>query len=244
MEAMRIPMTVVLALALAACGSKVGTDDGSGTETESSASEGTAAPGTASSDETGAPACSEYASAPEIGPAVAISVRHEGTTPVFFEPHGCGGALQFAIFDAAGDGVPYLLDDECFPNTCEGFVGASDCLVGCNDCAPPYAGRIDAGAVGEGQWPGRRLESLELSQACAPAAECAATCVRPDQAAAGTYAIELTVWRTCTGTCECDPPTSEVCGLWTGDEQLADPVTFTAMIDYPAETSVELVITD
>jgi hypothetical protein len=51
------------------------------------------------------------------------------------------------------------------------------------------------------------------------------------------------VWRTCTGTCECDPPTSDVCGLWVGDEQLDDPVTFTAMIDYPAQTSVELVIT-
>lgn len=28
------------------------------------------------------------------------------------------------------------------------------------------------------------------------------------------------------------------------DEQLADPVTFTAMLDYPLETSVELSITD
>lgn len=241
---MRISMTPVLLLALVACGSKAGTDEGSGTETTTSASEETAAPGTASSDETGAPACSEYASTPDIGPAVAITVRHEGTMPVFFEPHGCGGALTFSIFDAAGASVPYLLDAECFPNTCEGFVDASDCSVGCNDCAPPLAGRIDAGAMGEGQWPGQRLEELELSPACAPADGCPDTCVRPDQAPAGTYAIELTVWRTCTGTCECDGPTSGVCGLWTGDEQLDDPVTFSAMIDYPAQTSVELVITD
>lgn len=241
---MRIPTTLVLVLVLVACGSKAGTDDGSGTEPTTSASEGATASSTAALDETGAPACSEYASTPDIGPAVAITVRHEGTAPVFFEPHGCGGALTFAISDAAGTSVPYLLDAECSPNTCEGFVQASDCSVGCNDCAPPYAGRIDAGATGEGQWPGQRLEELELSPACAPASDCPATCVRPDRAPAGTYSIELTVWRTCTGTCECDAPTPGVCGLWTGDEQLDDPVTFTAMIDYPAQTSVELVITD
>jgi hypothetical protein len=229
---------------LAACGSKTGTDEGSGTETTTSATEDTVTPSTASSDETGAAACSEYASTPDIGPAVAITVRHEGTTPVFFAPNGCGGALTFAIFDAAGDLVPYLLDAECFPNTCEGFVDAADCSVGCNDCAPPSAGRIDAGAEGAGQWPGRRLAPLELSEACAPADGCPATCVRPDQAPSGSYRVELTVWRTCTGTCECDAPSSGVCGLWTGDEQLDDPVTFTAMIDYPAQTSVELVITD
>lgn len=236
-------MLPALALVLVACGSKAGTDDGAGSETTAAASGDTAPPGTAS-DETGAPSCSEYDSTPDIGPAVTITVRHEGTAPVFFAPHGCGGALTFAITDAAGLDVPYLLDDECFPNTCEGFVGAAECLVGCNDCAPPQAGRIDAGAVGEGLWPGRRLEALDLSPACATADDCPATCVRPDQAPPGTYAVALTVWRTCTGTCECDAPTSGVCGLWAGDEQLDDPAIFTAMLDYPAQTSVELVITD
>lgn len=235
---MRIITTIALALALAACGPGAGSDEGE------TGSEGTSAASTTSIDETGAPSCEQYQSPPVLGPAVAVTVLHQGTTPVFFDPHGCGGALTFAIADAAGNPVPYLLDSECFPNTCEGFVGALDCSVGCNDCAPPSAGRIDAGAMGEGQWPGHRLETLELAEACVLASDCPDTCVRPDQAQAGTYAIELTVWRTCTGTCECDGPGSGVCGLWGGDAQLDDPVTFTAMIDYPAQTSVELVITD
>jgi hypothetical protein len=231
-----------LLLLVAACGSEPGTDTGG--DTQSVGSEGTSAASTTSADATGVPSCDEYSSTPDIGPAVAITVRHEGTAPVFFAPNGCGGALSFAISDAAGNSVPYLLAAECSPNTCEGFVSAPDCSVGCNDCAPPSAGRIEAGAVGEGEWPGRWLAQLELSAACAPADGCPTTCVRPDQAPAGTYTIELTVWRTCTGTCECDAPGSGVCGLWTGDEQLDDPAVFSAMIDYPAQTSVELVITD
>lgn len=236
--------SVVLALGLVACGTTPGTDTGNSTAGSEATSADTASSSLASSDATGAAGCSEYASTPDIGPAVVVTVRHEGTTPVFFAPHGCGGAITFAITDAAGQSVPYLLSAECSPNTCDGFVGATDCSVGCNDCAPPSAGRIDAGAEGESQWPGHWLAELELLEACAPAVDCPATCVRPDQAPAGTYAIELTVFRTCTGTCECDVPGPSVCGLWTGDEQLDEPVTFTAMIDYPAQTSVELVITD
>ena len=229
-----------LALALTACGTKTGTDDDAGS---GSGSETATASSTASDDESAAAACEQYQPTPEIGPAVTISIRHDGTAPVYFAPHGCGGAITVAITDASGQSVPYLLDGECFPNTCDGFVGAADCSVGCNNCAPPYAGRLEAGATAEAQWPGRVLTSLELVDACAPASDCPDTCVRPDQAPAGTYALELTVWRTCTGTCECDPP-QDVCGLWNGDEQLADPVTFTAMLDYPAQTSVELSITD
>jgi hypothetical protein len=234
---MRIPIEPALVLVLVACGSEPGTDEGSATEAATSSS-------TTSSDELGTPTCDEYASDPDIGPAVAITVRHEGTTPVFFEPHGCGGALTFAISYADGAPVPYLLDSECSPNTCEGFLNVPDCSVGCNDCAPPYAGRIDAGATGEGQWLGQWLATRELFPECTLADDCPPTCMRADQAPAGTYTIELTVWRTCTGTCECDGPTPGVCGLWTGDEQLDDPVTFGATIDYPTQTSVELVITD
>lgn len=236
---MRIPMAIAIGLGLAACGPGSSGDDG---ET-STGPDPTLTTSAASTDETGAPSCEQYEPPPVIGPAVTVTVLHQGTTPVFFDPHGCGGALTFSIADAAGDPVPYLLDSECFPNTCDGFVGALDCSVGCNDCAPPNAGRIEAGAMGEGQWPGHRLETLAFIEACAPALDCPDTCVRPDQAPAGTYAIELTVWRTCTGTCECDVPDPSVCGLW-GEAQLDDPVTFTAMIDYPAQTTVELVITD
>ncbi|MCX4243486.1 hypothetical protein [Paraliomyxa miuraensis] len=211
---------MLLLLVLVACGTKTDADDGSSTD-----------------------ACEQYQPAPEIGPAVTISIRHDGTTPVFFSPHGCGGAITIDLTDATGANVPYRLDTECFPNTCDGFLEANDCSIGCNNCAPPSAGRIEAGAMTQTQWPGRVLTTLELTPACAPEGECPGSCVRPDQAPAGAYTVELTVWRTCTGTCECEPPAQEVCSLW-NDEQLTDPVTFTAMLDYPTQTSVELVITD
>jgi hypothetical protein len=192
---------------------------------------------------TDAPSCEMYQAPAEIGPAVSISVRHEGTQPLFFQPNGCVGSMVFEI-SRDGVSVPYLLDGECSPSTCDGFVGASDCSVGCNDCAPPNAGRIDPGGMGQSAWPGRRTTELELVDACAPAADCPATCLRPEQAEPGSYDITFTAYRTCTGTCTCDGPSSGVCGLWSGDEQLSDPVTFTVTIDYPAETATEIVLSN
>ena len=207
--------------------------------TTSSGDEGAAS----TSSGTGAPSCEMYGDAPGIGPAVAITVRHEGTTPVFFRPTGCGGSITVEIRQS-GETIPWLVDYECSPSTCEQFVAASDCSIGCNDCAPPQAGRIDAGAVGDANWPGNRTTELALEEACAPAADCPATCLRRDQAEPGAYEVALTVFRTCTGTCTCDGPGAGVCSLWNGDEQLADPVTFTAALDYPSETAVEIAITD
>ncbi len=149
------------------------------------------------------------------------------------------------VFEISSGGapVPYLLDSECFPSTCDGFVAASDCAVSCNDCQSPNAGRIEPGGVGEGTWPGRRTTELDLVDACAPAADCPATCLRPDQAEPGTYEISFTAYRTCTGTCTCDGPATDTCGLWNG-EQLADPVTFSVTVDYPSQTAAEIVLSD
>ena len=244
LSGMRLASPVLIVLA--ACGPKTSADDGvdaSGGATADTGSTDTGATPT-TADEAGVPSCDVYDPAPDIGPAVTVTVRHEGTSPVFFIPHGCGGAITLAITNGSEKGMPYLLDGECFPNTCDGFVGAADCSVGCNDCAPPTAGRIDPGALAETAWPGRVLAALQLDPQCAPAEGCPATCVRPDQAPPDTYELALTVFRTCTGTCECDGPGPGVCGLWTGDEQVADPITFTAIIDYPAQTNAEITITD
>jgi hypothetical protein len=193
---------------------------------------------------TGAASCEMYEPVADIGPAVDITVRHDGTTPVFFDPYGCGGSLTFTITAGGGEPVPYLLDSECTPNTCDGFVAASDCFVGCNDCGVPSAGRIDAGGMGDSLWPGRINTELELLAECVPEGDCPDTCQRPEQAPPGTYEIAFTAYRTCTGTCECDGPSSGICSLWSYDEALSDPVTFRATVDYPTQTAVEIVITD
>jgi hypothetical protein len=241
----------MIVLVLTACSPKLGTEgdatEGDATEgdaTEGDATEGDTDDGDTDDDTDGPTSCEAFQSTPDIGPAVTVTVRHEGTTPVFFSPHGCEGALTLSITDAAEQAVPYLLNSVCGPNTCEGFIDASDCSIVCSDCQTPLAGRIETGAVTDVTWPGRKLTQLDLVAECvSEAADGCTTCVRPDQAPAGTYTLTLTVWRTCTGTCECDQPSPEVCGLWRG-EQLADPVTFTTTVDYPNQTSVELVITD
>lgn len=213
----------------------------------SSGDDGTLETTSASTAPTGAASCMDYDDTPDIGPAVTVAVRHDGTAPVYYAPVGCGGSLAFSITDAGGAMVPHLVDTECFPNTCEGFVEAAECSVGCNDCAPPTGGRMEPGAMTQETWTGTWLAQLPLQMECVTElGPCPSTCMRRDQAPAGTYTIELTVWRECTGTCECDggPVPSGLCGLWTGDEQLTEPATFSVTVDYPAQTSVEIVITD
>jgi hypothetical protein len=220
-----------------------GSSDSSSSASDGGSSEASSSGTTAADTSTGAPSCFQYDPAPNDNPTVAISVHHDGTTPVFFMPHGCAGVI---VVDVRRDdaSLPWLLDEECTPNTCDGFVAASDCSVGCNDCAAPNAGRIEAGVIGQSAWTGIVLTELPLDPACGPGApDCPATCNRPDPAEAGTYELALTVYRTCTGTCECDTAGSAICGLFSG-EQLSDPVTFTAMIDYPAQTSATITITD
>jgi hypothetical protein len=220
-----------LALFVVACGPSPSDDDGGGKE------------GSGDDDSTGAPSCEIYDPDPDIGPAVTVTVRHEGTSPIYVIPTGCIGGLAFEIVDAGGGAVPYLLD-ECEPRTCDGFVASTDCSVSCPNCGAPNAARIDPGATGESGWSGARLIEMELSSACAPASECPATCLRPEQAPPGTYEIRLVGYRTCTGPCECDggPPLG-VCPLF-GGEQLSDSIVFGNTIDYPTQTSVELVIVD
>ncbi|MCA9649813.1 MAG: hypothetical protein KC501_07890 [Myxococcales bacterium] len=226
----------LVALLLVACGSRTSSGDDA------------VASGTMTASDDGVRSCEDYDDTPEIGPAVTVTIRHEGTTPVFFAAHGCGGAVGTTVSDAGGATVPHLLDTECFPNTCAGLIDSLDCSIGCNDCAPPRAGRIGPGATTASSWSGRVLTSLSLLPECAPEGSCPSSCVRQDQAPAGSYTIGLQLWRSCTGTddCECDGggPPSGVCSLWGFDEQLDDPLTVSATIDYPSQTSVELVISD
>jgi hypothetical protein len=214
------PLTVFVV----ACGPTPSDDDGG-------------AEGSGGDGSSGVVSCEMYDPVLDIGPAVTVTVRHEGSAPIFVVPDGCFGSLAFEIVDSGGIAVPYLLD-ECEPRTCDGFVASTDCSVSCPNCGAPNAARIDPGATGESGWSGTRLIEMDLSSACAPASECPATCLRPEQAPPGTYEIRLVGYHTCTGPCECDgvPPL--------GGEQLSDSIVFGNTIDYPTQTSVEIVITD
>jgi len=199
---------------------------------------------TASASSTGAPSCEMYQSDADIGPSVAVTIRHEGSAPVFLDTSGCGGAPIVRVTSQLdGTVVPHLLDG-CTPNTCQGYVEAPDCSQACDNCGEPSGARLEPGIATDTAWPGRWLRELELGEACAPAADCPATCMRDEQAPPGTYEIAVTVHRECSGSCECDDPIPTARCSLSGALEFADSVTLTATIDYPATTSVELVITD
>lgn len=232
----RRSVSLAVLAALAACSptSKATGDDTGSEGGSSSQGEGTTGPGLA---------CEDYRSAAEVGPAVSVTIRHEGTTPLYVVPVGCGGAIPIAITTRPGDQeVPYHLG-ECSPVLCDDFLGATDCQQGCNDCVPPGAARIDPGATGEGSWSGAWLVPLEMSSTCAAGEDCATTCQRQDAAPPGRYQVGLTIYNTCIGGCECEEGSSGVCSLF-GGTQLGYPQTFVTEIDYPAETVAELVLVD
>lgn len=215
-----------------------GTGSAEGSASGETGSEGTpGSEGSSATGDSGAAACEVYQSDEDIGPGVEVLVRSEATTPVYFDTHGCSDRPVLEITGPGGEPVPYL-----FGILCGEFIGDGECPVGTNDCGSPNGGRLEPAATDEAGWPGRWVTELEVDPACAPDPACPSTCDRMDQAPPGTYEIALTVYRSCTGTCECDGP-APACGLFGANER-SEPVTFTATVDYPAQTSVEIVITD
>lgn len=195
--------------------------------------------GTGESGDTGALACDEYEDATDIGPAITIEVAHSGTDPLWFHPLGCGGALPITIRPTDGEIFGWRVP-ECSPVFCSEFLGAQDCTLGCNDCASPTHGRIDPAATGETSWSGVMHTPLQMSVTCAAGTDCQRECLRRDQAPAGSYTLELTAYRTCTGSCPCDGGSDGICLSWDGDAELGEPVTVSAQLDYPAQSSVML----
>jgi hypothetical protein len=214
-----------------------GGDDGSGSA-EGTASGETGSEGTSGTGESGALACEGYDSPnTDPGPRVEVLVRSETTAPVYFGTSGCSNTPVLEVIGPGGEPLAVRLG-----TLCDEFIGGTECNVGGEDCGTPNGGRLEPAATADAGWPGWTLTEVEVDPACAPEPNCPSTCQLMDQAPPGTYEIALTVFRSCTGTCECDGPTP-VCGLF-GANELGDPVTFTAIVDYPAQTSVEIVITD
>lgn len=201
--------------------------------------------GTTAVETTGEPVdCADFTSTPDIGPAVTVTVRQNGIGPVYWRPHSCAAVIPFVVtaIDGGAD-VPHLVDD-CTPQFCDDFVGASACHEECPNCAPPGAARADIGEIAEGSWSGAWDVPLVMVDQCAAGTGCQSACLRRDQAPAGRYEIKLEIFKLCTGGCECDEPDSEgPCNL-SGGQQLGYPETFVTVIDYPAETVAEIVIAE
>lgn len=224
-----------LLIAFATACSPASSDTTGGSETTVAADSSTTAPGLA---------CEEYRSTTEIGPAVSVTVRHDGGQPVFFMPQGCAAVMAFEVMSLDQDVLVPNVRSDCTPELCDDFMVASDdCFPGCPNCGTPGAGRIDPGATGSGEWSGTWLVPLEMNRECVSHNSCASTCQRADQAPAGPYTVGLTVYRMCEGGCECEGDDDGVCNLF-GGTFLAYPQTFVATVDYPSQTTAEIVIVD
>jgi hypothetical protein len=194
---------------------------------------------------TGADACTPFHSTPLDESTITIVLRHQGTAPVYFESAGGCSATEPITITAEADAstIAWLNPASCHPWECDDLVDQRDCSPGCPGCVSPDHGRLDPGAVEEREWNGRSLTALDMTADCAPGIDCERPCWRIDPTTAGAYEIALIVYRTCTGMCGCDGDDDGQCSLFEADT-LADPVTFSAPLDYPTQTSVEIVITD
>ena len=85
---------------------------------------------------------------------------------------------------------------------------------------------------------------MDLVDACAPADDCPGTCLRPENAEPGTYHIQVPIFRTCTGACECeDGSGTSACGIY-GALELSSPGMLAGALAYPDMSSIELVLKD
>lgn len=192
---------------------------------------------------TGEPASCEKFLPDEIGPGVSITLVHAGTTPVFVPAASCAGLPRIKILDASNQDY-FSAGSDCSPSMCEEFMSLDVCEVGCDDCGAPSVGRLEPGAKFTVVWPGARGVELQIGADCAPGTDCQGACLRATRAGDGDYQIELPAFRACTGGCACDGnPQNGWCPIFDAAD-VSEPISFTATLAYPAQTEVEVTVTD
>jgi hypothetical protein len=219
-------------------------DDGTATTTGSSATSATVS-ATGSEETTDGLECPGYVSTPDIGPVVDVALRVEKTAPIWLASSGCFASPELDIVGPGEVVIDHRID-EC-ASTCDEILSGEDnlCFTGCPDCGSVTGERLEPGADETARWLGRSHAIVDIVPSCTGIADetCPPTCKVADQAAAGTYELSLTVYRSCTGACECDGDPLPACGLY-GEVELGEPEVYTVTIDYPAQTTAEIVITD
>lgn len=180
---------------------------------------------------------------PEAFKPVEITIVSKLAVPVWIGAIGCGGLPLLRILDADAVDV-FDSPSECFPVLCDQFIGAEDCTFGCNDCGGATARRVGPGSTITLDWSGARRVPLEMTAQCAPGVNCQRECLRPEPVAAGDYSVELTVFRGCTGLCECDVPDPNAsCALYEQIETV-EPFEVKQVVSYPETGAIELVLTE
>lgn len=234
---MRSSLTLTAILTLAACG-----------PSESDTTEGSGDTGTATAAATDAPTTGEPLSCDIFLPPpaeafqrVEVSITNKLAEPVWFDALGCGGFPLLRVLDAGAVDI-FELPSECSPQECHEFLGRDDCTLGCNDCGAATARRLGPGDTFAVNWSAARGVPMQMTAACAPGSNCQRECLRPEPLAAGSYSVELTAFRGCTGACECDlPPEFTSCALWE-PITTSEPFTVKVSLSYPEVNAIELVL--
>lgn len=144
-------------------------------------------------------ACSGYEDQPGSA-TVTIHIVNETGQPIYL-PSSCS-TVQLSIDRTGGDdGVAYAYDPSCL-QTCEDLQ--TEPQYACGACAPtsyllPAFGSRDV------VWNGTGLQYDVPMPAECWASPGAGTCGRRVSAPAGEYAVQLTGYASCEGSCECDP---------------------------------------
>ena len=117
----------VLLLSLACGPGKGDTDGGTTAETGST---GAASTGSGTAEATGPTTgpglCDMFLPPDATGPAVEITVVHQGSAPLWVDVSGCGGAPRVEIVDADAT-ILSQPNAGCFPTLCHEFIGLDDC---------------------------------------------------------------------------------------------------------------------
>lgn len=237
---------LVLSVFAAACGDKSDDTEGTPTGTTTPTSDGTDGNSTTGSSTdtatdgptsptTGEPACVDP-SLTDIGPAVEVTLRNDGTARLFLNlQEMCTSVLPIALRDA-GDVAVKINKDACENSCDEVLAGGCGCPAG---CALGQVVQLEPGGTFVTTWTGRVWNEHTLPAEC-PMDGCAPQCFAAAQAAAGTYTVSaraLDAVLDCEP-CTCEPGPEGSCvfnGFAMGAEVVAE-----AELVYPTQTGVEV----
>lgn len=217
------------------------TEGGGGTDSSGGA-EGSSTSGTETGQSTDGPVCEDLLGPDEFGPGASFRIRNDSDVAIWVGAVGeCFGDPAFRLLDDADTIVNHI--GSCLEPLCESVVGSTECFLGCPDCGNASAIRIAPGGEGELSWSGRRLTQAEVPEACLANDECPTVCAMQTEAPAGLYSVELDVYTSCEGDCECEvgDEFEGVCRLFSATTLTGTPEVRSIDLDYPAQTDVTLV---
>ena len=188
--------------------------------------------------------CEEFAGDPP-GPPVTVTIRNARDTAIFVENLSGCDTKWISIRDPQGESVPWIWDS--WTPSCATLTVPNSASCGGGDCAGA-AVHLEPGQSMTEVWPGEVFQRTRISDACWGGDDwCGLDCVIPRAPDPATYTIGAVAafGLDCGGmSCpSCDPVPAEFCVLRFdfGQALTPDRIETAGTLNYPTETSIELV---